>query len=504
MQSVAAIILLILPWINPFAPGPTPSVVPLLVSGVCIAILIGIYSRAQGPALHLPERLPPVAAWAWLLAGAMSSVLGLTQYFGAEDRFLPWMNQTLLGEAFANLRQRNQFATLTNIALAALLWLTASQRWAGARMLTVFAGAGLLAAANAASSSRTGIVQLGLLCVLCWLWGCWRQPAIRRALLVALLTYAVAMLALPWLGGLDPERGMLGRLRAGDEICVSRLTLWSNVLHLIAQKPWFGWGWAELDYAHYMTLYPGARFCDILDNAHNLPLHLAVELGIPAALLACAVATWLVLRARPWRERNFTLQMAWTVLALILVHSLLEYPLWYGPFQIAFGLCVALLWTRTPDVTGRAVATVNSTQKTRSALYSQRIFAMLVMALLAYTAFDYYRVSQIYLAPAARDPAFREDTLAKIRGSWLFRKQVQFAALTTTPLTSENAAYVYSLASEVLHFSPEPQVVEKVIESAAALGRTEEALLHQKRYRAAFPQDYEKWRGAQSPPRVPQ
>ena len=28
-----------------------------------------------------------------------------------------------------------------------------------------------------------------------------------------------------------------------------------------------------MDYAHFVTLYPGERFCDILDNAHNLPLH---------------------------------------------------------------------------------------------------------------------------------------------------------------------------------------------------------------------------------------
>ncbi len=71
------------------------------------------------------------------------------------------------------------------------------------------------------------------------------------------------------------------------------------MLHLIAQKPWLGWGWGELDYAHYMTLFPGVRFCVLLDNAHNLPLHLAVELGVPVAALLCfAVLAW-VWKARP-------------------------------------------------------------------------------------------------------------------------------------------------------------------------------------------------------------
>ena len=35
--------------------------------------------------------------------------------------------------------------------------------------------------------------------------------------------------------------------------------------------------------------------------------------------------------------------VAWSVLALILMHSLVEYPLWYGPFQMAFGLALGLL-----------------------------------------------------------------------------------------------------------------------------------------------------------------
>ena len=55
------------------------------------------------------------------------------------------------------------------------------------------------------------------------------------------------------------------------------------------------------------------------------------------------MGVWLVWRARPWRETQPLRQLAWVVLALILVHSLLEYPLWYGPFQIAALLSVWIL-----------------------------------------------------------------------------------------------------------------------------------------------------------------
>ena len=38
---------------------------------------------------------------------------------------------------------------------------------------------------------------------------------------------------------------------------------------------------------------------------------------------------------------------ATSVLAIIALHSLVEYPLWYGPFQMAVGWCVWMLWPRS-------------------------------------------------------------------------------------------------------------------------------------------------------------
>jgi hypothetical protein len=256
---------------------------------------------------------------------------------------------------------------------------------------------------------------------------------------------------------------------------------------LISQKPWLGWGWGELDFAHFMTLYPGARFCDILDNAHNLPLHLAVELGLPLAILSIAVGLFLLLRGRPWLERDAGRQMAWGVLAVILLHSMLEYPLWYAPFQVASGLCVVLLWnSRNPSA---------AQKQWRSPVH--RAMALSVASVLVtavgYVAWDYTRVSQIYMPPDERLPAYKDNTLEKIRDSGLFHDQVEFAELTTTPLTLENAGNIYAMAKKMLHFSPEARVAERLIESATLLGRQQEAVFYLARFRAAFPQDYARW-----------
>ncbi|MES2951616.1 MAG: Wzy polymerase domain-containing protein [Pseudomonadota bacterium] len=494
------ILAFMLPWLNPFAPGPTPAVVPWLIAVGVTGGLILLESLRTAPRQQ-PGKASFGEGWAFpmacacALAGLISSVMGLMQYFGVSTMLEPWVAGTAPGEAFANLRQRNQFASLTNLSLAALVWLAATDRGAPHRKWLVLLGAALLAVGNAASSSRTGLLQLFLLCMLCGVWGTWRQPLARRVLLVAVLIYALALLALPWLAGFELQgQGALARLRDGDAGCGSRITLWSNVLHLIAQKPWLGWGWGELDYAHYMTLYPDKRFCYLLDNAHNLPLHLAVELGIPIAMLVCSLTAWLVLRARPWGESDPTRQLAWSLLALITLHSLLEYPLWYGPFQMALGVSVYLLCTprerRAPAWGSQSGV---DTKRVR-ANYLLAATAALMMAVAASAAWEYHRVRQIYLEPAQREAAYRENTLEKIRDTYLFRHQFDFAAVSLTPLTPANALQIYTLSSELLHYSPEPRVIEKVIESAVMLRRGDDALLHLARYRAAFPADHAQWR----------
>lgn len=492
LTAVQAVLVLILalPWLSPFAPGPSPAVVPLLVSLGCLALLCAVISVGKA---HQTLLSAHVIALSLCLAALVSSLLGLFQYLGWSPYLGPWVNQTGAGEAFANLRQRNQFASLLNIGVFCVIWLSGTTR-SPQRLnaLPLYVAVIFLGAGNALSGSRTGLLQLVIVTVAC---GCWHGTASRSLawwlVLAVWLAYGLTAWGLPVLS--DISGGILSREGDGSS-CTGRRVLWSNVMELIGQKPWVGWGWGELDYAHYMTLYTGERFCDMLDNAHNLPLHLAVELGVPLGLAVCAAFVWLLLRARPWREIDPTRQLAWGVLALILLHSLLEYPLWYGPFQIAAGLCVYLLWTAG----GRHDQKLQSpgADSGRSGGRHFLAAAVLTMAGVAYAAWDYHRVSQIYLAPAQRDPAYRDNTMEKIRGTLLFRRQSDFAALSLTPLTPENALEIHMLGLDLLHYSPEPRVIEKVIESAVMLRRDDEALRHLVRYRAAFPQRHAQWRGA--------
>jgi O-antigen ligase len=477
----------------------------MAIAVICMAAHVGAGISQRAHSAHR------ALAIGLLVAALISVLLGLIQYYGLAESLIPWTTDPGAGQAYGNLRQRNQFASLLNLGIVAALWmhsgLTAKARsWLLGSI--VFLTIGL-----AASTSRTGLLELVLIVGFAVFMARRERHAARElrdspafrlppsVFLLALIPfYFAAAWLLPHLVS-GPVEGMIGRLREGAPVGHSRLILWHNVLTLIAERPWTGWGWGELSYAHYMTLYDGPRFVEILDNAHNLPLHLAVELGIPAAVLICGGFIWMVISAKPWSERNPERLMAWGLLGVIVVHSLVEYPLWYGPFQLVFGVCLGMLWPAAPQ---HGIARQASPPPWRRLLgVAQKWMPAALIAVVVYAGWDYIRISQIYLPREERLQAYEDNTLEKLQGSSLFADQVQFAELTLTTVTLANAHRMHELAARLLHFSPEPRVIVKLIESAEMLGLDDEAKAQAERFRIAFPADYAAWlaEGASTDPR---
>jgi O-antigen ligase len=460
----------------------------LVASLMCVWLMAAVGRRAA-----VDEALVRWLVLGLLVAAVVSAVLGILQYLGLARELSPWVDQPLKGDAFANLRQRNQFASLTSLGLVALLgWVAAKSKthgmsragWAVALVLL-----NVLAAGVACSVSRTGAMQWALVGVLmaAWGWRCAKHDAgfgkgLVWLCIAAPLLVAVWSVMMPWLARQSTgEWGASMILRVTGQAqdyaaCGGRRVLWSNVLALIAQHPWLGWGWGETDYAHFMTAYSSLRFCDMLDNAHDFPLHLALELGIPFALVVMVlVAVW-VMRRAPWCEQHVWRVIAWCLLLVLGLHSLLEYPLWYGPFQMTLGIAIGLLWAPMPlncaavsqeEVQGQGKNQVEAHVEAQEG-------PMLVAAILfigcLYAAWDFNRVGQIYRQAASRDAAYRDNPLHHAKQSWLFKNQADFAELTTQTITEDNAVELYPQAVRLMHYSPEARVVQRVIDSGKLLG----------------------------------
>jgi hypothetical protein len=501
MVNSLVFILLISPWLNPFATGPSLTASPLLFSWTCTLLFLGVSICVNNRFDH--ARLTRTAAGAWLVAGLLSSVMAVLQYFNFTAGLEPWISGARPGEAYANLRQRNHFASLTNIALAALVWLMstlvvdkvdqsrATKNVAFAMfgwpwVLLASALATLLTVGNALASSRTGLIQFIFIMLCGILFGSYRRPILRWIYVSAIISYTLMSLVLAVFA--SSWSGVLGRFQEVSDPCLGRLTLWSNTIELIKQKPWFGWGLGELDYAHYIHSYSEPRFCGVMDNAHNLPLHLAAELGIPAVLIISLLIGWLIFQRNPLVEKNVSRQLAWTIFGVIGLHSLFEYPLWYGPFQMSVLLCCIIMHKKYLES--------NRLWSFGSGL-NIRVFVGVLFCVclsgLVFSIREYSRVSQLFLPPSQRDEAFREDTLLKVYPVFIFGSQLRFAQLTMHPLTPANANWVFYTSQELLHYSPEPTVIELLIQSAAALGNRKEMDLNLTRYRLAFPDAYAAW-----------
>ncbi len=533
VRNAILVLCVALPWLNPFSSSPSTAVIPLLVSWmlaacallavvelplakprwtvseqvVCCVLLAGLVAsllwvpQVVDRALTAGLVASLMCVWLmaavgrraavdesplrWLVAGLLaaaviSAVLGILQYLGMARELSPWVNQPLKGDAFANLRQRNQFASLTSLGLVALLaWVAArakAQSMSRDCWVLAFALLNVLAAGVACSVSRTGAMQWVMVGVLMAAWG-WhsakRHAAWSKGLvwlgLASPVLVAMWSVLMPWLAlQITGEWGASMILRVTGQasdyaVCGGRRVLWANVLALVAQHPWLGWGWGETDYAHFMTGYSSLRFCDMLDNAHDFPLHLALEFGVPFALAVMALLSVWVLRRTPWREKSVWRVMAWCLLVVLGLHSLLEYPLWYGPFQMTLGLAIGLLWAG-PDAPAR-----------EEAQEGPLLVAALLFVGCLYAAWDFNRVGQIYRQAASRDAAYRDNPLYHAKQSWLFKNQADFAELTTQTVTSDNAAELYPQAHRLMHYSPEARVVQRVIDSGKLLGHDEEA-----------------------------
>ena len=315
------------------------------------AVLLFAGARAGASRPDSAGRVLGYFAVAWLVAGLLSAAIGAVQVLAPQwaDGLLI-ARSGLVGRAIGNLRQPNHVCTLllwaaiSVLALLELKWL--QPRQAALCLLALAFGLVLTA-------SRTAVLGVVLMAA----WGLadrrLSKPA-RWCLLAMPVLYAVCWWGLSaWAHAAQATLGAEQRLAELD-LSASRFRIWADCLQLIRQHPWTGVGFGEFNFAWSLSVLP-QRPVAFFDHAHNLFLHWAVELGLPAAALLClmlgaaglrmVLAVWRTKQAAP--ERSLGLRVTLAFLALMLLHSQLEYPLWYAYFLLptawlmGFGLAQA-------------------------------------------------------------------------------------------------------------------------------------------------------------------
>lgn len=290
---------------------------------------LGLTGEASASAQRLVEAL----FVAVLLAALVNSLVGVLQLHAPA-----WLKSLGIPgaprgqRAIGLVRQANFLGTLCAWGLVALTLLV--QR---GRLRPALWGAGALALAIglAESGSRTGLLATVLLAA----WGAADRSLVRGLRLgllgLPLLTLLLSA-TLPAVGGGG----------APAHLGSPRWPLWRACLELIAGQPLLGVGWGNFNFAWTLTPFAD-RPAYAFTHAHNLVLHWAVELGLPLtlALLAVLLAALTVavrgLRVPPGPSRSVR-AAALAMLAVIGLHSLTEFPLWYAHWLLPAGFLLGL------------------------------------------------------------------------------------------------------------------------------------------------------------------
>ena len=384
-----------------------------------------------------------------LLAGLVGGAVALVQVFAPT-----WANGSLVahsgvpGRAVGNLRQPNHLCSLLLWALVALVALC-ELRWpqrAAARLNAPWLAPVLLWMAMAwlvlaveLSASRTGAA--GLLLLL--LWGLLDRrlsPLSRRLLVATPLVYALAYGLMALLAEFGQQAlGAGARLDGGGMgeggSPNSRLNIWRNVLAMVMARPWTGVGFGEFNIAWTLTPF-AQRPTAFFDNSHNLPLQLAVELGLPLAGLVLGLLGWALWRAarRAWAAPAMAGALGRSALMMVLLvglHSLVEYPLWYAYFLLPAAFVWG--WMLGLPATTRGQASTLPTPVEASAGASARQarplgawVGALMLAGGCMAMLDYWRVAMIY----SQSPGTLELRIAQGQRSLFFAHHADYAAAT--------------------------------------------------------------------------
>jgi O-antigen ligase len=384
---------------------------------------------------------------ALLVAGVLSAALGMVQVFAPQWADGNWIAAGAVpGRASGNLRQPNHLSSLLLWSAVAGVWLleTGRLRRDAAALLGSLFMLGLVL-----SASRTG--TLGVLVLA--LWGVLdrqRPRAVRIMLLLAPVVYALCWLGLTaWAQESHQAFGATARLTADGDISSSRFGIWSNTLSLIALHPWLGVGFGEFNFAWSLTPFPH-RPVAFFDHTHNLPLHFAVELGLPLALAVLGLLSFALWRA--WRASRDTTgaradtalrSAAFMMVFMMVLHSQLEYPLWYAyfllPTAFAFGLCLGMGRGLGSEARPSArSATERAPQPTAQRTRPLVLAALLMLGGSVAALFDYMRVVVIFTP--AETAASLSQRIADGQRSWFFAHHADYAAVTTTAHPSEAMA----------------------------------------------------------------
>ncbi|SCK10404.1 PglL family O-oligosaccharyltransferase [Vogesella sp. LIG4] len=398
-----------------------PLLQPLLFPGLnhatalaFVALAVLAWATAQWRAAEGSDAVIALLCKSLLLGALAQSLIGLAQLTGLAQLLggvLFYDSSHPTTNIFGHIGQRNQYAHYLTWGVVAACWLAASgqwsRRWLAAAVLW-------LSLSIAFAGSRTVLLYTVALAVLAPWWH-WRvRSGESRRMWWLLWLAVVAIIAMqfalplaerllaPLMHGQTIASGVERLSSNADSMGARRVAEWGKAWLVFKAHPGFGVGWNQYA-AESVRLQMLPQFSNsgvnsgLFTNAHNLVFQLLAEMGLLgtlAVLLGFAWAVW------PYFSRRVDAAqlVPVAVMSVTLIHSMLEYPLWY----LYFPAVVVIMATLVP-APGRAAPL--------PWLLLARAGALLLLVLASYGSWRYEEMQGLYYPTALKKQQRLEEII---------------------------------------------------------------------------------------------
>jgi multisubunit Na+/H+ antiporter MnhF subunit len=245
------------------------------------------------------------------------------------------------------------------------------------------------------------------------------------------------------------------RMQEASQIA-PRLALWKYGWTMFKTHPLLGVGWGEFP-RYQFDLVRDLGGVEIANNAHDIFIDLLAKTGaLGVAILVASVVFWLirVLRAPQTPARIFGLSL----LGVLMMHALVEYPQQYMFFLMPAMLVIGLLETRPLRLVPRPL--------------SYGVYVVLVLGGLAAlypTLRDYNRAEVLYYGSRPAEQ-YRENP------SFLFTAWGEYGAATLLPINAQNVEEKLAAHRKAIALLPGETVLRRYAVLQALAGQKAEAL----------------------------
>lgn len=292
------------------------------------------------------EKLATALAWGLVIGGMVNIGIAVLQFVTRTGGAIPWLPNLI---NYGAISQYNHVADFIALATASLIYLYVKGKYSLSFLVLTLTCFLMLLSFTGSRSVWLYLAAFTILAV-CLYVSTRKQHAgsteIRSILRIGLLLIPAFILVQAFIYYVIPNNLVsLPAERLAESANVSgasiRLSVLYDSLRLFIQSPWLGIGSGEMRAETFLLLdTPTSQSLNrSFEHTHNLFSHLLVEMGIGAFLIVLTgLVVWL--RAFKWRELNLETWWLISLLAILGIHSMLEYPLWFAYF---LGIAAVLL-----------------------------------------------------------------------------------------------------------------------------------------------------------------